>query len=399
MLGNTVPEPSVAGAMAWAVPDEHGIRQLRRRCAARSRPLLVDIDGPDAAATAGEFHAVCTAAGTTLLLLHCAGRIGGYLVQRQVDPVTSLATVDFDVFLADADAGAGRDAERALANAVATLQHAQGLARLQMFVLATDARQLARAEALGFRREGVLRRQFHHDGSNRDLVVLGRLADGAAAAARSPAGGPPPGVERSAATAHRWLRRRGTFDVRPVTAADRATLSAWFEDPALQSMLDDAGLSDEGVQAKVATLLPAAVPQPRALGFLLLALGRPVGLLHLLFINWRSGTAEVDLFLADEGVRDSPLGGAALIATGGVLFDRLRLHKVYGFVYANNLRSVRTLTAFMTVEARLESYRPGAGGREAALICSLTSDDYREYLLQAADGAQRGHRPPRGGSA
>src|SRR5262249_6570030 len=147
-------------------------------------PLLVDIDGPDAADTEAEFHAVCRAAGTRLLLLHRAGRISGYLVQRDVDPVTSLATVDFDVF--DADAGAAQS----LADVVAELQRAQGLARLQMFALASDARQLARAGALGFRREGVLRRQFHHDGENRDLVVLGRLTDGAAAveAALPPAG-------------------------------------------------------------------------------------------------------------------------------------------------------------------------------------------------------------------
>src|SRR5262249_49802976 len=155
-------------------------------------------------------------------------------------------------------------------------------------------------------------------------------------------------------------------------------------------MLDDAGLSDDGVRRKVASLLPSGVPQPRALGFLLVAAGRPVGLLHLLFVNWRSGTAELDLFLADADVRNSPLGGAALIAAGPVLFDRLRLPRVYAFVYADNLRSVRALTAFMTVEARLESYRPGAGlpsaacvpqrRRESALICSFTNDDYRDVL-------------------
>src|SRR5262249_30621636 len=161
---------------------------------------------------------------------------------------------------------------------------------------------------------GVLRRQFHHDGENRDLVVLGRLTAGAAAAAtRRPARGRPSGTDRGAAIALRWRRRRHTFDVRPVTAGDRATLMAWFGGPALQSRLDDAGLADDGVRTKVATLLPSAAPQPRALGFLLLAAGRPVGLLHLLFVNWRSGTAEVDLFLADADVRDSPLGGAAVI--------------------------------------------------------------------------------------
>jgi RimJ/RimL family protein N-acetyltransferase len=385
-------ELSAAGTLAWAIPDAFGIQRLRRRCAARSRPLLVDIDGPDAADTAGEFHAVCTAAGTTLLLLHCAGRIRGYLVQRQFDPKASLATVDFDVFDDDADACA----ERSLADAVALLQYTQGLARLQMFVLAHDARQLARAEALGFRREGVLRRQFRHDGENRDLVVLGRLADGAAAAAPPPAAVHPQGLERGLRIAQRWLRRRHTFDVRPVTAADRATLSAWFADPELQSKLDDAGLSDEGVRRKVATLLPAAARQQRVLGFVLLADRRPVGLLRLLFVNWQSGTAEVDLFLADEEVRDSPLGGAALIATGDVLFGQLHLHKVYAFVYANNLRSMRTLTGFMTVEARLESYRPGAGAREAALICSLTGDDYREGLLPYAGAVHHAHRggPP-----
>jgi RimJ/RimL family protein N-acetyltransferase len=390
-------ELPAAGTLAWAIPDAFDIQRLRRQCAARSRPLLVDIDGPDAADTAGEFHAVCTAAGTTLLLLHCAGRIRGYLVQRQLDPVTSLATVDFDVFDDDADARA----ERSLADSVALLQYTQSLARLQMFVLANDARQLARAESLGFRREGVLRRQFRHRGENRDLVVLGRLADGAAAAAHPPDGARPLRIERGAAIAQRWLRRRHTFDVRPVTAADRATLSAWFEDPELQSILDDAALTADGVREKVATLLPSAAPQPRALGFLLLAAGRPVGLLHLLFVNWRSGTAEVDLFLAGADVRDSPLGGAALMAAGTVVFEQLHLQKVYAFVYEDNLRSVRTLTAFMTVEARLESYRPGAAGdpqrgREAALICSLTRDDCRDGLLLDADGAHRWHPTPRG---
>jgi RimJ/RimL family protein N-acetyltransferase len=50
-----------------------------------------------------------------------------------------------------------------------------GLARVQVFVAATNAAGLALAQRAGFRREGVLRDHLELDGVRVDAVVLGRL--------------------------------------------------------------------------------------------------------------------------------------------------------------------------------------------------------------------------------
>jgi RimJ/RimL family protein N-acetyltransferase len=50
-----------------------------------------------------------------------------------------------------------------------------GLARVQVFVAATNAAGLALAHRAGFRREGVLRDHLELDGVRVDAVVLGRL--------------------------------------------------------------------------------------------------------------------------------------------------------------------------------------------------------------------------------
>lgn len=380
-------ERAPARTATWAAASELDLELLRRQCRAASRPLLVDIDGPDATNTADEFRAVCTAPGTELRLLFAGSRLAGYLVLRDADPVTAVATVDFELFEPDRPADAG--AERALATAVARLQRSRGLARLQMFVLATDTRRLARALALGFRREGVLRCQYRHAGANRDLAVLARLADSAASAGPCPAAVRRLDFARGAAVAARASTRPHDLAVRPVTAADRATLSAWFGDPGLQAVLDDADLSDDEIQQKVAALLPADSTHPRTLGFVLASGDRPVGLLHFLWINWTSGTAEVDLFVG-ERERNSLLVGAALLGMARTAFERLELQKIYAFVYASNRRALRTLTRCMTVEACLASYRPGAGGRETAFVCGLLAAEGRAGLaLMTRNGRRR----------
>jgi RimJ/RimL family protein N-acetyltransferase len=351
---------------------------LRRFCRQQQRPLIVDIDGPEATASAAEFRAVALAEGTTVLLLRREQRLLGYVVQRDVDEDSGVATVDFAVVAGDTVA------ETMLAAALRTFK----AARLQVFVLAAALSQLSLAGRLGFMREGVLRRHFWCHGDWQDLVVLGRMAGAVPPTGPLAAPRPPLDLVHGSRLAARGRGELRTLATRPVAATDRSTLRRWFTDPGLQAVLDDGALTAADVEAKIDELLPSDDATPRSRGFVLEVGGRAIGLLHFLWINWLSRTAEVDL-LVDGAARASLITGQAVLSVGTTAFDVLGLHKVYAFIYADNQRALRVFSRFMAIEATLPSYRLHAGRREPAIVCGMLADECRAGLALMERGARR----------
>ena len=96
---------------------------------------------------------------------------GLHYFQREHD----LANLDFVFFSGYPDPGS--EAVRLLWDAVRQSLVDRGLTRLQSFVLASSTDKILLLESLGFRREGVLREHYFHNGEFHDVIVHAWLAE------------------------------------------------------------------------------------------------------------------------------------------------------------------------------------------------------------------------------
>ena len=160
---------------------------------------------------------------------------------------------------------------------------------------------------------------------------------------------------------------------------DVAMLLEWMADPTLQEVIEDEDLDEDETGDKWARVASSDPFRDRQVAFVIEADGRPVGLVHLMWINWISRTAEIDLFAAPQRPR---AGFWVVQKCGEIAFDLLNLHKIYGFVYAGNPRSLDLLARLASVEVTMSSALARPRGRQDVHIVSIFAHQYRAQMLR-----------------
>ncbi len=169
---------------------------------------------------------------------------------------------------------------------------------------------------------------------------------------------------------------RVDFVVRCVEPHDRATLMRWYGKSEIQSALEDEPLSFWDRRWKVGQLIASDPYEDEQGAFIFELDSHPVGLVHFMWINWISRTAEIDFLLA-PGEKHPPLRGLMLLQrVARIAFCDLNLHKLYACVYARNRNSLKLLGRLMRMEVHLKNYLKCDGHYEDAYLAGITFEDY-----------------------
>ena len=151
------------------------IRQLHSLYSTLPSPFFVDISGPTPGLSLPAFTTYCkneaalyvqhSALGTQ----HSALSVRAFFLLCYIQPELEMANLDFAFF---DDNWQDNPADRsAFSAALKQAFFRKGISRVQVLLLTAQTAKIAFVEALGFKREGVLREHFYHDGKYRDLFV------------------------------------------------------------------------------------------------------------------------------------------------------------------------------------------------------------------------------------
>ena len=135
----------------------------------RPAPFLVGVAGPFTTFNRDSFIDYCSRAAQ----LWVTSDGTGLILLTHIQYTMHVADLDFQFRTLPA-AGA---ATQRLLPALRGLCGAIGITKTQTFSLAGDSPRLALCEALGMRREGVLKEHFYHDRTHHDLICSGWLRD------------------------------------------------------------------------------------------------------------------------------------------------------------------------------------------------------------------------------
>jgi hypothetical protein len=142
----------------------------------RAEPVFIDIFKPIPYQSAAQFAEYFSAGKRPLWMM---GRpesptayFGLHYMLRQHD----LANLDFMYF--SAYPSPGSEAATSFWNYVRSCMAARGLTRVQSFVIDGSVEKIRLLESFGFRKEGLLREHYFHNGKMHDVMVHAWMAEG-----------------------------------------------------------------------------------------------------------------------------------------------------------------------------------------------------------------------------
>jgi len=171
-----------------------------------------------------------------------------------------------------------------------------------------------------------------------------------------------------------------TVSLRRITADDRPLLRKWLSDPVIKTAIEDE-IVDVSRMADTLNLFESSDPfKDRGVGLLVERAGRPIGLIHFIWINWISRNAEVIVLVGPSESRRSLAAAAVLERVGYAAFRVLNLHKIYAFVYESNEAALSVFRHVMQEEARLRAYVVSPEGNEDVYFFGLLASEYHAQM-------------------
>ena len=159
-----------------AVSDAAAAALYRRFLILRGEPVFVDIFKPIPYHTAAQFTEYFSAVTRPLWVMGAPEAPSAYFCLHYLLRQHDMGNLDFAYF--DGCPGPGSEAAVHFWNDVRYRSAELGLTRMQCFVIDTSIEKMRLLESFGFRREGVLREHYFHNGALHDLIVYAWLAAG-----------------------------------------------------------------------------------------------------------------------------------------------------------------------------------------------------------------------------
>lgn len=141
----------------------------------RPEPIFIDIYEPTPFPSLAKFKTYFAVDKRPLWVLGPPESPVAYFALHDFQAEHDLANVEF-VFFAGYPAPGSKEA-RAFWKFFRKCLADYGLTRIQSFVLPSSADKIRLIESLGFRKEGVLREHFFHDGKLHDIVAYAWMAE------------------------------------------------------------------------------------------------------------------------------------------------------------------------------------------------------------------------------
>lgn len=169
------------------------------------------------------------------------------------------------------------------------------------------------------------------------------------------------------------------FVARRAEARDTSVLLRWYANPAIQSALEDERRSPSQMRQKIEDLVSCDPYEDGRCVILFERDSRLIGMAYFMWINWISRTAEVDLMLSPEQSHGPLAGYLMMVKIADVSFREFNMHKMYGFIYGDNRRSLRLFQRFMQVEAVLKAYARRGSKYEDVHVLGTVASVYEAY--------------------
>lgn len=175
------------------------------------------------------------------------------------------------------------------------------------------------------------------------------------------------------------MELRGRYvTLRPLRVDDAEQTLAWRQS-------DRATLLNRGATTVAEQAAWIASRPSTELNFVIeLRSGQPVGMLSLVNIDPVNRRAEPARFLIGEpeSVKGTPVAVEAMKLLYGLVFDQMKLQRVYGTVVADNVLMVKWQKFLgMKEEGRLRKHYAMAGGFHDAICLGMMEDEYHEVAL------------------
>ncbi|MGA1979711.1 MAG: GNAT family protein [Sedimentisphaerales bacterium] len=161
-----------------------------------------------------------------------------------------------------------------------------------------------------------------------------------------------------------------------VETRHRNLLSRWYGSSSIQKALEDEPCTAAYLRRKIAKLISSDPFRDGQCAVILEMNSRPIALVHFMWINWISRTAEIDFTLLSEKPRGLVLGAIAIDKVAQIAFEEFNLRKLYAFIYGDNRRALRFLGRYMHVEAVLKAYLKRGRRYEDTYVLGVTPAEY-----------------------
>lgn len=175
------------------------------------------------------------------------------------------------------------------------------------------------------------------------------------------------------------LLKGKNIKLRPMTKADLPLKVQWYNDPEIKKTL----ILDEDLQLeKTIAWFEKIQDSDSRLDLIIESSdGQPIGVIGLVNIDRRHGTAEIFIVI---GEKDYWAKGLMLTAESLLIneaFSELGLEKIWAHVRANNIASIITMKKLgFKIEGTLRQHICVDGQREDIFICGLLKQDFKPVL-------------------
>ena len=175
-------------------------------------------------------------------------------------------------------------------------------------------------------------------------------------------------------------RVREQIVLRRLGPADRPILRRWLRDPVVQAAIEDETIASSRMRKTVALFESSDPFRDGSMGLLVERAGKPIGLIHFVWINWISRNAEVVIFVGPGELRNSLTAMALIVNVGHAAFRDLNLNKFYAFVYGSNTKALSVFKRLCAEEACLRSYVKSQNGYEDVHFFGFLASEYAAGL-------------------
>ena len=117
----------------------------------------------------------------------------------------------------------------------------------------------------------------------------------------------------------------------------------------------------------------------------------PIGLVMLKNIDWKNRSVDIHYLIADKNYRDGPYGPEMVLTALVYIFQTLNFHKVYGYVYNNNLSSLKMANFAAKEEGILKNYSYSNSRWLDYHLYSINKDDFKKFLNDNKNKLLRHH--------
>lgn len=165
---------------------------------------------------------------------------------------------------------------------------------------------------------------------------------------------------------------------------DADTLLEWLQDPLLQDKVFGMEPDLQQAQETVQHWIEENAELFGAENIVLIAKHSkkdiPIGLVMLKNIDWRNRSLDIHYLIANEAHRNGPYGPEMVLTTLVYIFQSLNFHKVYGYVYNNNLASLNMANFAAKEEGILKNYTYVNNNWLDYHLYSINQQDFKVFL-------------------